>query len=129
MVDGLLMPPHSSVLAATIGITFVTPHKVVNRDLQGLFRVKRERVRDALKWLQANNQLYSDIIISEDRLSELPEDDVPTEIVSTTRVSADVEAVLREEEGYVPLDVLDEGEFHAERLSRSQISHICYRPH
>lgn len=109
MVDGDLMPPSASVLAATIGVTFVTKARVEIKDLDKVFRVQRGRVRSALVWLKANNPLYADITISEERLEALPEDGVPPEITSNVRVLPDVEIALQEAEGYVPRDVLDEG--------------------
>ena len=39
------------------------------------FRVRRLKVQNALDWLKENNPAYSDIIISNDRLAELPLDD------------------------------------------------------
>ena len=38
------------------------------------FRVRRNRVRAALEWLKENHKWYRDIQVSEDRLSQLPED-------------------------------------------------------
>jgi hypothetical protein len=38
------------------------------------FRVRRFKVQHALEWLQANNPVYEDIIISQDNLSQLPLD-------------------------------------------------------
>lgn len=70
-------------------------------------------MREALLWLKANNLLYTDIIISEERLSELPEDGIPEELTMTAKFSADVEAAEREHGGYVPTDAADdmEGEY------------------
>ena len=61
-------------------------------------------MREALLWLKANNPLYSDIEISEERLSQLPEDGIPEEIILTVKHSADVELVEKEHGGYVPID-------------------------
>jgi hypothetical protein len=36
------------------------------------FRVRQHKVRAALHWLKENNKWYRDIIISEERLSQLP---------------------------------------------------------
>lgn len=59
-------------------------------------------------WLKANNVLYSDIEISEERLSQLPEDDVPEEISMTAKHSEDLEAIEKEHGGYVPTDAADD---------------------
>ena len=47
-------------------------------------------------WLKANNLLYTDIEISEERLSELPEDGIPEELIIDGKYSADMKAVNRE---------------------------------
>lgn len=109
MIDGRLFPPPAKILSATIGITFVTPMGVREPTMPAMFRVRRWRVREVLLWLKANNPLYSNIEISEERLSQLPEDSVPEEIMLTAKHSADVESVEREHGGYVPTD--DEGIF------------------
>ena len=107
MIDGRLFPPPAKFLSATIGITFVAPTGVRESTMPAMFRVRRWRVREALLWLKANNPLYSDIEISEERLSQLPEDGIPEEIILTAKHSADVESVEKEHRGYVPID--DEG--------------------
>lgn len=38
------------------------------------FRVRQHKIRDALQWLKENNKWYRDIIVSEERLSQLPID-------------------------------------------------------
>lgn len=38
------------------------------------FRVRKKRVHEALLWLKKNNTFYTDIVINEANLSELPED-------------------------------------------------------
>ena len=109
MIDGRLMPPPAIVLSATIGVTFVTPKNTREHTMPNMFRVRRERVRLALLWLKTNNPLYADIIISEERLAELPVSGVPDEIRLTARHSDNMEALHREHDGYVPLDAEDEG--------------------
>jgi len=51
---------------------------------------------------EENNRIYVDIKISEDRLQELPENDIPDEILSIMRYSEDIAAVYCEHNGYVP---------------------------
>lgn len=95
--------PHSGkILSATIGVTFVGPKGVPEACMPDHLRVRRWRVRDALKWLKENNPLYADIRISEPRLNSLPEDGIPEEILSLVRYSDDVSGLNREHEGYVP---------------------------
>ena len=71
-------------------------------------------MRQALLWLKANNPLYSDIEISEERLLELPEDGIPEELMITAKHSADAEAVERENRGYVLTDTADDMEFEGQ---------------
>ena len=108
MIDGTMFPQPAKILSATIGITFLGPKGLSESNMPAMFRVRRWRVRDGLVWLKANNPLYSDIKISEERLSELPEDGIPDEIILTTKHSTDIEAVEREHEGYVPVDAGDD---------------------
>ena len=104
MIDNHLMPPKSSILAATIGVTFVGPKNIPQKTLPGFLRVNRTRVRIALAWLKGNNPLYHDIIISSDRLADLPCDGVPNEIESLVRHLDNTTALTDESEGYVPED-------------------------
>ena len=39
------------------------------------FRVRREKIEVALRWLKHHNRYYRDIVISEEVLSQLPDDD------------------------------------------------------
>ncbi|EGN95233.1 hypothetical protein SERLA73DRAFT_61545 [Serpula lacrymans var. lacrymans S7.3] len=66
MVANPILPHSLSVLLSTIGVTIVGPKNIPERCMNGLFLVQRNAVQDALKFLQHNNPLYSDIIISED---------------------------------------------------------------
>jgi hypothetical protein len=109
MVDGTIMPQHPTVLAATIGITFVGPKNLPDRGLPDLFKVRRTRVQKALEWLKENNPLFSDITISASRLEELPENDVPYELRATTKLSSDTTALYAEHEGYVPTQDAENG--------------------
>ncbi len=90
LVSSMVFPPQARVLAAVIGITFVTPSGVKQRQLPRMFHVRRSRVHAALLWLKRNNPLYKDIIISEEALSQLPVDGVPEEMLSTIRTSHDM---------------------------------------
>lgn len=96
------MPPSANVLAATVGVTFVGPKNVPQRTLPGFLRVNRDRVRAALQWLKANNPFYQNITISPERLEELPVDDIPVQITSTTRHLDDDVLLAEETDNYVP---------------------------
>jgi len=74
MIDGAKFPRPAKILSATIGITFVGPKGLRESTMPAMFRVRRWRVREGLLWLKANNTLYSDIDISEERLSVLKSD-------------------------------------------------------
>ena len=97
-----MMPPPAKILSAIIGITFVGPKGLTTKAMPTMFRVRRSAVREALQWLKENNPIYADIEISEERLQELPENDIPDELLSIARFSEDIGAVYREQDGYVP---------------------------
>ncbi|KAJ3561239.1 hypothetical protein NP233_g10314 [Leucocoprinus birnbaumii] len=96
------MPPPATILSETIGVTLIGLRGFPERTMPDILKVRRSRVRDALQWLKANNPLYADIVISEERLQALPEDGVPTEITATTRFSTDLDSVMREHKTYFP---------------------------
>ena len=102
MIDGTIMPQPTKILAATLGITFVGPKNIPEKCFPDMFRIRRSRVQRALEWLKDNNPLFENIIISSERLAELPEDDIPYEIRVTAKHSTDIEKVHAEHEGYVP---------------------------
>ena len=82
--------------------------------IRSLFRVRRQVVLAALLWLKTHNsRYYGGIQINSDRLTRLPEDDVPIEIALIIRNSSDEGLINQENSGYVPeeyVDVRDEGE-------------------
>ena len=108
MVGDNVMPPHPSILAATVGVTFVGPKNLPAKSMPGFLRVNRARVRMALAWLKINNPIYGDINISDTRLNELPEDDIPPEIWSLAKHSNDTGLLAKEMDGYVPEDPTDD---------------------
>ena len=73
IIQGPFMPPPASILSSIIGVTFVGPNNVPSSLMPEMLYVRRNRVREALEWLKANNPLYHDMVISEERLSQLPE--------------------------------------------------------
>ena len=105
MVQGELMPRRPAVLASLITVTFIDLGELPKAWIHSTFRVRRKVVHDALLWLKENNpKYYGDIQISDSHLEELPEDNVPEEIMSIIRQSDDVGMVEQESAGYVPQD-------------------------
>lgn len=104
MLDHKNLPPSPNILAATIGVTIVGPQNLPERTLPGFLWVRRERVRRALLWLQENNPLYRDIVINQENLDLLPENDIPRQILATTRYSSDTSTLEQERSGYVVSD-------------------------
>ncbi len=102
LVSATVLPPQARVLAAVIGIMFVSPRGIKMRELPKLFHVRRARIYDALQWLKNNNPLYQDVIISDNMLSQLPEEGAPDELLSTVRTSNDVMGLSAEQDSYVP---------------------------
>ena len=110
MIDGSILPQAAKILAATIGITFVGPKNLPEKSLPDIFRVRRSRVKSALEWLKEHNPLFANITISVSRLEQLPEDDVPYELTSTTKLSTDINMLYAEQDGYVPPQEAAEGD-------------------
>ena len=108
MIDGKILPVLPAVLSAAVGVTFITPKGKTQFSLPKILHVWRRVIREALRWLKEHNPLYKNIIISEERLEFLPEDGVPVEIQATVRHSTDIASVIREHEGYVPSETVDE---------------------
>ncbi|KAJ8516236.1 hypothetical protein ONZ45_g6447 [Pleurotus djamor] len=102
MLDGKLMPRLPSVLASVITVTYVGIGSLSKNWLRSTFRVRRHVVAAALLWLKENNPYYSHIEIQNERLQQLPEDDVPDEIANLVRQSEDTGIILEEHNGYVP---------------------------
>lgn len=62
--------------------------------------MSRKRVYSSLLWLKDHNEFYADITICAQTLAQLPENDVPREILGLARYSED-ESILRSEDtGY-----------------------------
>ena len=69
------------------------------------FRVRRWMVHRALYWLKEHNEdYYRDISIDDERLRNLPIDDVPEEVMSIIKHTNDVGLVAQESDGYVHED-------------------------
>lgn len=108
MVGDSVMPPHPSILAATIGVTFVGPKHLPTKSMPGFLCVDQAQVHMALAWLKINNPIYGDITISNTRLNELPEDGMPPKIWSLAKHSDDTGLLAKEMDGYVSEDPTDD---------------------
>jgi hypothetical protein len=106
MLEGRLMPRPPAILVSVITVTFVGLGQLPKGWLRKTFRIRRQIVLAALRWLKRwNPKYYGEMEIDEGRIASLPEDDVPDEILSVVRQSEDVGIV--DEEGavsYVPTD-------------------------
>jgi len=105
MLEGKLMPRPLVILSSLISVTYIGIGKLPKNWLRSTFRVRREAVAAALTWLKANNpKYYGDITISATALNNLPDDDVPDEILSIIRQSDDIGILDQEGAGYVRTD-------------------------
>ena len=99
------MPRPLAILSSLISVTYIGVGKLPKNWLRSTFRVRREAVASALTWLKANNpKYYGNITISTDALEQLPDDDVPDEILSIVRQSEDIGLLDQEGAGYVRMD-------------------------
>ena len=57
------------------------------------FRVRRDKVLEALQWLQQNNRFYQDITIDHAALQNLSEDGVPSELLAIEEDGAEADGV------------------------------------
>ncbi|KIO04732.1 hypothetical protein M404DRAFT_25843 [Pisolithus tinctorius Marx 270] len=106
MIEGRLMPQTVQTLSSVLAITLVGTKHLPTDWLSCTFRVRRDVVFEALKWLQANNENYSDVTVSHDRVMTLPEDGIPSEIKAMIRYQDSEEAAVREREGYTMTDYM-----------------------
>ena len=138
MIRGQRMPSSVRTLASIIAITFVGSKKLQKDWLKKTFRVRRGVVYDALAWLRVHNPIYGDIEIDEDRLKELPEDDVPEELLTVIRRENDDELAEKERESYLladdervddeeideSMEVLAGSEDHGKKYSKKKLYEI-----
>ena len=104
MLNGQCMPSPVQTLASVIVITFVSKKKLPMDWLKKTFRVRRDVVYNALLWLKNNNSIYADIKIDQCRLSELPEDDIPDELLAVIHQEEDETLADKERESYIVED-------------------------
>lgn len=61
MVSDSVIPPHLSILMATMGVTFVGPKNLPQKMMPGFLHINRAQISMALTWLKDNNLIYHDI--------------------------------------------------------------------
>ncbi|KAG6148962.1 hypothetical protein E4U11_000336 [Claviceps purpurea] len=67
------------------------------RQFKAAFRVRRKAIADWLGWLVKNNPLYAHVVVSDDRLSQLPEDgDVSDQLATVETNAVQAEKDLRD---------------------------------
>lgn len=105
MVDGQLMPRPPAVLSSLIAIAYIGVGNIPEHWIHSTFRVHRHHVSRALNWLKVNNpKYYGGVTISQRQLDQLPEEDVPDEILGVIRQSNDTGLVDQESPNYVRTD-------------------------
>jgi hypothetical protein len=65
LINRIVMPPPSSILASTIGVMFVGLKNLPQRTMPSFLQVNHACVHITLEQLKENNPLYSAIQISE----------------------------------------------------------------
>jgi len=104
MLEGQLLPHPAMQLASVLVVTLVGSNKLPKKWLKTIFRVRRRVVFEALWWLKRNNELYRDIVISYKRLQNLPEDDIPVQLVAGMQHEPSGDLAAKEQESYIPSD-------------------------
>jgi hypothetical protein len=100
MLEDKLLPLPPSIFSSTLSVAFIGSQKISKDTLRSLFSVSRRRVYAALMWLKKHNNLYVEIRVSTNTLQQLPENDVPREILAGIRYSNDVSFLSAEDTRY-----------------------------
>ena len=98
------MPRRPAILASLITVTFIGLGELPKAWIHSTFQVRRRIVWDALLWLKQNNPYYADIEISTSHLEELPEDNIPGEVMDIIYQLDDIGVIEQESAGYVLQD-------------------------
>ena len=101
MLEGKLLPQPIETLSNIIAITFIGTRRLPSNWMARTFKVRRSAVHQALQWLQANNELYRDIVISPQQLAALPEDNIPAEVMALIQHIDDESVAIQERAGYI----------------------------
>lgn len=104
MLKGQRMLMLVASLTSVIVITFIGRKQLPMDWMKKTFRVRRSKVYEALMWLRRNNPIYADINVDRHRLDDLPEDDVPEELILVMREGDDEELLEKERESYLNVD-------------------------
>ena len=108
MLEGQLMPQPAMQLASVLAITYIGSKKLPKSWLKSTFQVCWRIMYEALVWLKVHNEMYADVIILSECLQDLPEDDIPVEILATIRHEENDDIARKEQEGYVPVEELQD---------------------
>lgn len=100
MLEDKLLPLPPAIFSSMLSVAFIGSQKISKENLWSLFTVSRRRVYTALMWLKEHNALYGGIRVSMETLRQLPENDVPQEILAGIRYSEDESLVLAEDTRY-----------------------------
>ncbi|KAK2462221.1 hypothetical protein APHAL10511_005760, partial [Amanita phalloides] len=120
MITGKLMPHPLAILPSVIAMLYVGKAKLPRDALKSLLHVWRVKVYVALVWLKKNNLKYfGDVEIDENMLQQLPEDDMPEELLAIVQTTNDEHIIDEEHGGYVPVT---EDLFSCDNLEISQDS-------
>ena len=99
---GSLMPRKPDILTSLVSVGLVSVSPLKKSWLAHTFKVRRAYVFRALLWQKNNNKHYKDIEISEQNLTEQPENGVPDSMYDCQDDNPDTTDKKRE--GYVPTD-------------------------
>jgi hypothetical protein len=92
------LPPPVENVVTPICVLFVGSHSLTPEWLRQHARpliVRREKIRNALRWLQQHNYLYHDINIDNERLASLDDEDIlPVHIETVSEESDKAQDVL-----------------------------------
>ena len=121
MVQGDLMPCPTVILPSVISVTFIGWGDLPKYWLWTTFHVCHQVIFEALRWLKTHNtKYYGHITIDLDCIHQLPEDDVPAEILGVIQLTTDMGLIDQESVGYMPMD-------NDERAGKQWFYHI-WRP-
>ncbi|KAI5825098.1 hypothetical protein K523DRAFT_398787 [Schizophyllum commune Tattone D] len=103
MLEGEMLPRPITQLASILTVTYVGPGTLPKDWIHRTFRVRRAIVRAAFLSMQETYpSKFGHLVLSEARLSQLPDDAVPVELLACIRQETDMGMLDEEHGGYVP---------------------------
>jgi hypothetical protein len=120
MLKGQKMPSPVASLASILAITFIGKRQLPMDWIKKTFRVRQSKVYDALMWLHCNNPIYADINVDRNWLEDLPEDDVPEELLLIVKGDGK-DLSVTEPDPYPDVDINDQHMKIAEDQTESEI--------